>query len=257
MSLMLMIKHIKSFILISAKRPNYMKIILISIFSTVSLFYSLNDVWSVDFGKGLEAYKNQNFPSALREWKPLAKKGVAQAQSNLGVMYSQGTGVPKDYKMALRWWKKAANQGHIQAYFNLGVMFHKGNGVEFDIERAIKWYTLAAKQGMAKAQFNLAFIYDKGSDTFRDTKEAFKWYKLAAKNKDARSMTNLGVLYALGRGVPENYIQAYKWGNLGGANGNKNGAELRNLMEEKLTITEIAKAQALGRKCVKKDYIDC
>jgi Sel1 repeat len=38
---------------------------------------------------------------------PLANQGVAEAQSNLGVMYEQGQGVPQDYAEAVMWFRKA------------------------------------------------------------------------------------------------------------------------------------------------------
>ena len=80
---------------------------------------------------------------------------------------------------------------------------------------------------------------------------------LAASKGSAPAMTNLGVLYALGKGVPLNYIEAYKWANLGGGNGNKKGAKLRDLVEKQLTISQIEKAQELGRKCLKTKYKQC
>ena len=53
---------------------------------------------SADFQKGLTAAQNGDFATALRQWTPLAKKGDAVAQFNLGLMYRNGNGVPQDYK---------------------------------------------------------------------------------------------------------------------------------------------------------------
>ena len=52
--------------------------------------------------KGFTAFQNGDFATALKEWKPLAQQGFAKAQYNLGVMYENGKGVPKDYKEAVR-----------------------------------------------------------------------------------------------------------------------------------------------------------
>jgi TPR repeat protein len=38
----------------------------------------------------MAAYKRGDYETAIREWKPLAKQGVADAQYNLGVMYGEG-----------------------------------------------------------------------------------------------------------------------------------------------------------------------
>ena len=41
---------------------------------------------SADFQKGLTAAQSGDFATALREWTPLAERGDASAQHNLGVM---------------------------------------------------------------------------------------------------------------------------------------------------------------------------
>ncbi len=41
-----------------------------------------------------------DYPTALRELRPLAEQGVAEAQFLLGVMYHYGQGVPQDYVQA-------------------------------------------------------------------------------------------------------------------------------------------------------------
>jgi len=64
--------------------------------------------YSADFNKGLTAAQNGDFATALKEWKPLAEKGDAVAQYNLGQMYRNGDGVPQDYTEAVRWWRLAA-----------------------------------------------------------------------------------------------------------------------------------------------------
>ena len=39
---------------------------------------------AADFRKGLDAYIKNDYATALREWRPLAEQGDAQAQNNLG-----------------------------------------------------------------------------------------------------------------------------------------------------------------------------
>ena len=45
-----------------------------------------------DFNAGVAAYKRGDYATALREWRPLAKQGNANAQFFLGVMYGKGLG---------------------------------------------------------------------------------------------------------------------------------------------------------------------
>ncbi len=47
-----------------------------------------------DFEVGVEAWGRGGYDTALREFRLLAEQGHAQAQVNLGIMYSKGLGVP-------------------------------------------------------------------------------------------------------------------------------------------------------------------
>ena len=98
------------------------------------------------FDEGTAAYDRGDYATALREWRPLAKQGVADAQYNLGVMYGEGLGVPQDYAKAVGWWRKAAEQGHATAQYNLGVAYHNGEGVPQNYAQAHMWHNLAASR---------------------------------------------------------------------------------------------------------------
>ena len=74
--------------------------------------------WSADFEKGLAAARSGDFAAALREWKPLAEKGHARAQYDLGVMYRNGEGVPQDDVTTYAWFNLAATNGHALAEVN-------------------------------------------------------------------------------------------------------------------------------------------
>ena len=52
---------------------------------------------------------------ALRWLRLSAEQGNAAGQYNLGLMYSQGRGVPTDGIEAIKWFRKAAEQGHVGA----------------------------------------------------------------------------------------------------------------------------------------------
>ena len=59
---------------------------------------------------------------ALKWYKLSAERGNAKAPFNLGVMYYNGEGVPKDYKEAYAWWSVAKSNGHEVAAMNLGAL---------------------------------------------------------------------------------------------------------------------------------------
>ena len=91
---------------------------------------------------GQEAYRRGDYKTAFEKIKPLAERGDAIAQYNLGVMYAEGQGVPQDYKESFKWYRLSADQGMAKAQFNLGVMCSKGQGVLQDYVQAYKWFNL-------------------------------------------------------------------------------------------------------------------
>ncbi len=64
-----------------------------------------------DFEAGKRAYERGDYSVALKELRPLAEQGNAEAQALLGLMYNLGRGVPLDSSQALKWYKAAAEQG--------------------------------------------------------------------------------------------------------------------------------------------------
>jgi uncharacterized protein len=58
------------------------------------------------------AYVRGDYTTAQWLFHSLAERGDATAQSNLGSMYFQGQGVPKDYVAAIRWYRLAPRSGH-------------------------------------------------------------------------------------------------------------------------------------------------
>jgi len=62
-----------------------------------------------------------------------------------------------------------------------------------------------------------------------------------------RAQFNLGLMYANGHGVPQDYALAHMWFNLSGSNGNKMAVRNRNIVEKKMTPSQIEKAQEMAR----------
>jgi TPR repeat protein len=105
-----------------------------------------------DFQKGMVAYKRGDYATALREFRPLAMKGDAVAQNNLGLIYSKGQGVPQDYAEAAKLFRKAVEQGYAKAQNNLGAMYNWGLSAPQDYALADMWFSLAAINGYKNAQ---------------------------------------------------------------------------------------------------------
>jgi hypothetical protein len=62
-------------------------------------------------------------------------------------MYSEGRGMPQDYKQAVTWFRKAAERGDEMAQHNLGAIYSRGEGVPQDFVKSYAWYSVAAANG--------------------------------------------------------------------------------------------------------------
>ena len=214
-----------------------------SYFTTLLLLFGA--AAAADFQTGLAAYDRGDFSTAYREWMPVAERGDANAQFNVGLLYANGKGVAKDPRQAAEWYRKAAAQGVAAAEYNLGVMYANGDGVRRDVHEAVKWLQAAsdhgiplgrehladlyggsdvqnyskslewhrrqAEKGDPVAQFDLALMYDLGRGVPRDHAQAMQWYRKSADQGYAPAMTNIAILYYNQEGVPRDLVQAYAW----------------------------------------------
>ena len=192
-------------------RPLPSIVLKFSVALVLSIVCLVLPAWA-DFQAGMDANNREDYATALREWRPLAEKGDALAQYNLGVLYRKGRGVPQDDVQARGWYAKAAAQGQAKAQFNLGTLYFNGEGVPKDYQQALRWFRLAADQGEALAQTKMAVMYDEG------------------------------------QGVPKNIVQAYKWYSLAATNGDKPATLLRDSLANQMTPAQIAEAQKLAQE---------
>ena len=144
--------------------------------------------------EGWATAERGDYETALQEFKPLAEQGNKWAQSQLGIMYLHGKGVPQDYAEAFKWLKKAAEQGNVVAQQYLGVMYHNGEGVPQDYAEAFKWFRKAAEQGDARSQYGIGKLYSAGKGVPQDYSEAAKWMRKAAEKGDADVLPNSSLI---------------------------------------------------------------
>ncbi len=89
---------------------------------------------------GIEAWQRADYSRAVGIWRPLAEKGNADAQFDLGEAYRLGRGVTISLGAATTWFERAAKQGHIDAQRILGLLlFQNGDRVN-----GLKWLKMAA-----------------------------------------------------------------------------------------------------------------
>jgi TPR repeat protein len=96
---------------------------------------------------GIAAWQKQDYSAAVAIWRPLAEKGDADAQFNLGQAYRLGRGVSLNLAVAQTWLERAANSGHVDAETTLGLLlFQNGNH-----PGGLRWLEAAADKGEPRA----------------------------------------------------------------------------------------------------------
>lgn len=175
-------------------------------------------------------------------------KAVSQhhsdAQYTLGAIYENSN----DYKEARKWYLKADEQQNAYAQFRLGEMY-RYNHVLQNFKEAIKWYRKAAEQQHSNAQLALGSLYEYGYGVPQDYEEARKWYLKAAEQQNSDAQYILSTMYAFGLvGFPKDYIKAHMWSNISATHGDKNAADFRNMLAEKMSWEQIVEAQRLVRE---------
>jgi TPR repeat protein len=156
------------------------------------------------------AFERGDYQAAYAEFLTLAQSGDSNAQTALGILYSDGHGVPKDLTVAVMWFRKAAEKANPLAQLNLGIHYEQGQGVEQDYLLALGWYRKAADQGYAPAELALGNMYYRGLGVAQDKKEAYAWFQRAADQGNASAQHNLANAYYFGDGIETNYAEAFK-----------------------------------------------
>tara|TARA_B110000259_G_C13907495_1_gene359478 strand:- start:1 stop:597 length:597 start_codon:yes stop_codon:yes gene_type:complete len=163
-----------------------------------------------------------------------------------------------DYAAALKEWKPLAEQGNAEAQYLLGFLFQHGLGVaSYNDKEAAKWYGLAAEQGHSKSQFELAEAYHWGTGVIQNYAEAVKWHYQSAKQGSIVSQDRLGYVYWKHFDSPKSNLLAHMWYNIAAANGMLDSGRLREQIASSMTSVDISKAQAMASECMNSGYQKC
>ena len=123
-----------------------MRRILATLAVVGALLFSAGSAWA-DWDDGVAAYERGDYVTALREWRPLAEQGNAEAQTDLAMLYFYGEGVAVNYFKSMKWNHKAAMQGDAGGQTSVGTHYSRGLGVPVNHTEAMKWWRKAAGQG--------------------------------------------------------------------------------------------------------------
>ena len=125
---------------------------------------------------GIEAWQRADYSGAVAIWRPLAEKGDADAQFNLGQAYRLGRGVPTNLAAAKTWFERAAKQGHTDAETTLGLLLFQNN----DQAEGLKWLKKAADKGEARAMLIYGTALVNGDSVTQDPVLGYAYVSRAA-----------------------------------------------------------------------------
>lgn len=167
-----------------------------SVLAVALLAVALAGPAAADVKAGVDAWAQGDYDRALREWRPLADAGDADAQFNLGQAYKLGRGVPADIAAALEYYRKAAEQGHERAQDNYGLLLFQQNRRP----QAMPWLERSAERGEPRAQYLVGTALFNGDLLSRDWVRA---YALMTRAAAAGLPQAAGALAHMERYVPE------------------------------------------------------
>jgi TPR repeat protein len=165
--------------------------------------------------KRKEKARGRQLRKTFSKFHRLAKRGIAEAQYRLAMLYRNGHGCVRNKTEALRWFKKAAVAGNPQAMLYLGFAFAWGIDVAAEFSKAIKLYEAAAEKGYAEAYFHLGFMYYFGLGVKQEFESAAKLYCKAIEQGYKVSNQIIDTCGHLRTETPKEYFKHYQWYVLG------------------------------------------
>ncbi len=196
--------------------------------------------------EGYEALSRQDYATAIKEYRPLAERGNAEAQYRIGRMYEFGKGYTQDKAQGIAWIRKAAAQNHADAQQELGFIYATGDGVKQDDVQAVEWFRKAATSGDATAQYNLGLLYAKGQGVKKDYTQAIDWWRKSAAQGNADAQFKMAVVYQNGSGVAKDSVLALANATIAARGGDKENVKYRDDIAKELTPAQRKSALALA-----------
>ena len=140
------------------------------------------------------------------------------AYLNLGAMYYNGVGRPKDYTKAFVLYKKSAELHNVQAMCNLGYCYYFGNGVQANLAKAYHWFLKGALSGNdANCYYKLHEMFLEGEFVEKDEEMSFIMLKKCFENVKAdqtdliyAASKRLGRCLMEGKGCKKDLVEAMK-----------------------------------------------
>jgi len=116
-----------------------------------------------------------------------ANAGNPTATYEMGYLYENGDGVPKNAAQSAQWYVRGARMGNAASEAAVGQLYENGNQVQENWDTAAQWYMKSAQQGYVMGEFRLGRAYQYGVGIPININAAEQWYSRAAAQGDSQS----------------------------------------------------------------------
>lgn len=124
-----------------------------------------------------------------------AESNDPRAQFELGQLYANGDGLPKNSSEAIKWLNKSAASNTADAIARIGIMYAEGDGFQKDESKAIEFYKRAIQLGGNRGMVAYARALVRGDGTKKNLPLAHSLLKTAVENNSPAAMFVLGSYY--------------------------------------------------------------
>jgi len=219
--------------------------------------FALSQPAFAGFQEGFDAFRQNDFLTAMAEFLPIAERGDSGAAILVGILYANGYGLDgPDMDQAAHWFNAAADAGETpvmvvkgalmgmgrkhdeefaavlahfgpraeagypESQFLMAWLTTNGLGMGADDSAGLALLRSAADGNFGPAQFQLATIMLDGRGGAQDEAAAAAMFMKAAEGGHAAAQNALSLLYATGRGVQQDQDLSAEWAIKAGRQGN-------------------------------------
>ena len=131
------------------------------------------------YANGVGGVEHDQF-KAHELYMDAATREVPPAMYEVALMLERGLGCIQNYSEAAFWYEEGAKRGHLESFNNLGALYKEGHGVPKDDAKTFICFTRAAEGGLSQGLYNLGLLYDQGIGCERDNDKALDLCRKAA-----------------------------------------------------------------------------
>ncbi|KAF9427173.1 hypothetical protein BGZ76_002443 [Entomortierella beljakovae] len=155
------------------------------------------------FNLGVLLMEGDNVTQDYTRFLKSTEKNHAKAQTSIGILHEDGSGVPQNYSEGMDWYLKAVNQDDPQACNNIGRIYCE--------VMAKEWYLRAGWYGHIDVRVQLGDSYRGGVVVYRDYSKGMEWYRRASYDNNAESKRRIAEMHKIGYGDTKDDKKALEW----------------------------------------------